>query len=85
MTSNDDTDRLVWRGDMAIKVARTPGPFGPGFERDLLISALGYHSHQAVLERRTVRNYGQASWQWRIYVNDKCVAHRLTKPHTGAA
>ena len=72
------SEKQIWRGDMAIKVARTPGPNGPGFERDLLIQALGYHSHQARLERDIVTDWGRRSYRWRIFVGDTCVALRTT-------
>lgn len=78
-------EQVIWCEDAAIKMARTPGPHGPGFERDLLIQALGYRSHDAVLERTTIEDYGQVSWQWRVLVDGICVALRRTKPVGGAA
>ena len=71
---------VIWWQSEAIKKARTPGPQGPGFERDLLIKVIRDRESDTVLQRKDVEQHGRVSWEWRIFVDGYCVAHRLTQP-----
>ena len=69
-----------------MKMARTPGLTGPGFELDLLRAAIGNRpASDVVLQRQDIEQYGRTSWEWRILIDGNTVAHRLTQPMGDAA
>lgn len=70
--------KSIWHKKHALDAAQRPGPHGPGFEKFLLLDAVGRDWSHARLERDLVEDHGSQSWEWRLFNHNLCVAQRRT-------
>ena len=71
------TNVRAWVGRDALARARTPGPTGPGFERDLLVASIKTWARDD--EMYLTRDGRESSWCWRIWnQHGQCFAFRMT-------
>ena len=67
----------AWVGRDALARARTPGPSGPGFERDYLLDAI--RSWDRDDEMYLTRDGRDTHWCWRIWnQRGQCFGFRMT-------